>query len=130
MITTQRMHQVPSRGIAIIELAVAMPMLTLLLLGSLDFALQLHVRHRMSIVARESARILAVQDGTVQQATSLAQKELSDVKATFTITATDASASSPDVIVRVSVPRKDISLGFSSRGTMTAQVTMRKEGGV
>jgi hypothetical protein len=118
------------RGVAIIEMAIVLPLLLLLLLGGLDFGLQYHVRHCMVNAGREAARVLAVRNGTEAEATTAAMNELAGIGATFTITFPAPSPpGSPDVIVRISVPQADVSLGMfgSPGGTIEIQSTMRKE---
>ena len=120
-------------GMAALELALSLPFLLLLVLGASEYALQFHVRHRMTYAAREAARCLAVRDGTIAQATAVALSELSPVDGNFVVTASLPAANDPNqgVSVRISIPRKDFSfglLGLSSDGSLQVQVIMRKEG--
>ncbi|MGA2070591.1 MAG: TadE family protein [Sedimentisphaerales bacterium] len=117
------------RGSAVVETALVFGVLSLLIFGGLDFAIQFHVRYLMSSAARDAARYLAVQNGTQAQATTAAQARLSSINATFTVTF-PTPASNTDVTVQISVPRKTVSLGLfpgSPGATITVKSTMRKE---
>lgn len=121
------------RGTGTVEMAIVLPLLLMLVLGGLDYALQLHVLHCMSNASREAARVLAVREGTIEAARSAALGQLSTIGAHFSITATLPDEGETDVIVRVSVPRNEVSLGIveafglSRRDTIVTQTTMRKE---
>ena len=120
-------------GIATIELAIILPLLLMLILAGLDFALQFHVRHRMIYAAREGARCLAVRDGTPTQAQTAALNALAGFNADFSVTTTEPaqpSAENQDVRVTIAVPRSQVSLGvfgLFSADTITIQTIMRKE---
>lgn len=121
-----------TRGTALVETAVVLPVLLLLILGGLDFALQLHVLHTMTTAARDAARMRAVRGATEEQATAQAQAQLDSIHATFDITY--PAADDPcDIKVRVSVAREAVSLGLyrllglSAGGTLRAEAVMRKE---
>lgn len=120
--------QCRQRGVAVVEMAVVLPVLALLLLGGIDIALQFYVRHSMVNAAREAARTLAVREGTPDQAKTVAAAELNGIHATFTVTPTLDGANDM-VSVRISVPVSQVSLGIvgSSDPNMTVQTTMRKE---
>ncbi len=121
------------RGTAAVELALTLPFLLFLIIGGLSFALQFHVRHCMVGASRAAARELAVRNGTQAQATAAAVNQLNGINATFTITF-PTPTDPKDVIVQISVPRNQVSLGFSlgswilSRdGNIVVQTTFRKE---
>jgi hypothetical protein len=122
------------RGLATVEMALVLPLLLLLIFGAIDCALQIHVMHRMTNAAREAARSLAIRQGSTTEAISQAQGLLSDIQATFTVTATEPTGGSADhdVVVHISVPRAQVSIGgfggFFGTGKINAEVTMRKEG--
>jgi Flp pilus assembly protein TadG len=116
-------------GMAMVEMAVVLPVLVLLLLGGIDLALRFYVRHSMVNAAREAARTMAVQEGTDAQARAVATEELRSIRATFSVNVNDTSEADHMVSVRISVPVAQISLGIvgSSDPNMTVQTTMRKE---
>jgi Flp pilus assembly protein TadG len=121
------------RGTAIVEMALVLPLLLLLILGGLDFALQLHVLHCMTNAAREGARQLAVRGATVEQATAAALDQLSGINATFTVAPTLPAEGETDVVVSISVPRDEVALGLhellgsSPGGMLQVRTTMRLE---
>ena len=117
------------RGVSAVEMALALPLVLLLIMGGLDFALQFHTLHCMNHAARNAARHLAVRDGTPQEATSIALDELSGLHAPFTVSAAQPAPSDPnrDVVVHISVERSEVSLGLFDSGEMQVEVTMRKE---
>jgi Flp pilus assembly protein TadG len=119
------------RGSAVVETAIVIGVLALLIFGGLDFAIQFHVRYRMSDAARDAARYLSVKNPNVTQAqaTTAALARLNGINATFTVTF-PTPASDKDVTVRISVPRRTVSLGLfpgSAGATITVETTMRKE---
>jgi hypothetical protein len=126
-------NHIERRGTAVVETAIVLPLLLILILGGVDFALQLHVVHTMTNAAREAARKLAVRGGTTAQATTTALDQLSGIHATFAVTYPPPTTDPCDVVVRISVPRDEISLGIygllglSRGGTIQVQAIMRKE---
>ncbi len=126
-------------GVAIVELAIVLLLLSLMTFGMIEFAMTFHVLHCMTNAAREAARELAVRGSTVEQARAVALDRLSHINANFTVTAIQPPNTGPgshDVTVRISVPRSDISIvaleAFSDKigslATLQTEVTMRKEG--
>lgn len=110
-----------------------LPVVLLAVMGACEYALQFHVLHRMTDAARDSARCLAIKEGTVAQAQTMALSELADLHAPFTVQAVlpAPGAPSPDCVVTISVPRSNVSLnvfGLSTSGLIKTSVTMRKEG--
>jgi Flp pilus assembly protein TadG len=112
--------------VAVVELAIVLPVLVLLMMGGVDLALRFYVRQSMVNAAREAARAMAVQQGTVAQAKTVAANALNGIHATFTVTPT---SNEEDVTVRISVPVTQVSLGIvgSSDPNMVVQTVMRKE---
>jgi Flp pilus assembly protein TadG len=56
------------RGSATVELAVVAPTLMLLILGVLQFGLWYHAQHVVQTAALESSRVVAAEEGTVEEA--------------------------------------------------------------
>jgi Flp pilus assembly protein TadG len=116
-------------GAAVIELALTLPLLLLLIMGGLSFALQFHVRHCMVGASRAAARELAVRGGEQEAAEAVARNHLNGINANFTFSVEDDGT---DVTVRVTVPRSEVSLNIfpavlSTDGVIAAQTTMHKE---
>jgi hypothetical protein len=64
------------RGTAVAELAVACPLLMLIVLGSLEFGREAMVRQSLEDAARGACRVLASRDGTEEAAVSVARTVL------------------------------------------------------
>jgi hypothetical protein len=130
---TRERNQTKSRGTAVVETALVLPFLLLLILGGLDFGFQLHVVHTMTNAAREAARKLAVRGGTTAQATTAALDQLSGIHATFSVTFPPSTTDPCDMVVHISVPRDEVTLGIygllglSPGGTLDVKAIMRKE---
>ncbi len=128
-------------GANAVEFALVTPVLLLLILGIIQFGMILYTHNNMVQAARETARVLAVQEATLTEAEAVANVQLGFSGLNFTITscapppeATNCSAPldpNKDVSVRISVPLSEASLidyrGFFSTGDLEATVTMRKE---
>jgi Flp pilus assembly protein TadG len=121
-------------GLAAVELALTLPIVAMLVMGTMEYGLALNVLHTMTGAAQDAARQMAVQSGTAQQAQALALSRLSGFKATFTVTATQTaagSASGQDVTVLITVPWSQATLTMPlipAPQSMHTQVTMHKEG--
>lgn len=122
------------RGVSIVESAFMLPIMMSLIFGAIEFGSILHMRHTMLHAAREAARTLAVQGGTVGQAVTVAETLLpSSDDLEFDIVASQPSPDDfmRDVEVEISLPLKQASLGdmFGMFGedTIDVRVTMRSE---
>jgi len=123
-------NQTKRHGTAMVEMAIALPLLLLLIVGALEFALQFHVRHCMVNAAREAARTLAVRGATVAQATQAANSQLERINAHFTVTSALPPPGQTDVSVQITVPRREVSLGMFAGDpgdVLLVRTTMRKE---
>jgi Flp pilus assembly protein TadG len=114
-----------------VEMAIVLPLLLVVVFGVGEYALGFHTLQAMTNAARDGARCLAVRGETDANARAVALDRLSHINANFTVT---PSTSGRDVTVTITVPRSDVSLGLylllppPVRPTLTAKVTMRKEG--
>lgn len=126
--------RIRQRGASLLEFALITPLVVLLLAGTVNFGFQFYVYYCMTGAARDGARIVALQGGTVQQGTDLVKRRLSRFNTDFTITITapaQGSTTDTDVVVQISVPASVFSLfpmGAITSGSIQTQVTMRKEG--
>lgn len=121
------------RGISAVESALMIPLLVTMVFGSIEFGMLLHTRHTMLHAAREAARVLAVQGGTVAQAEAAAHDALPGGELDFDV---DVTPPGPhefdrDVVVEVSLPMADAGgniLGMmDDNERMKVRVTMRSE---
>ena len=122
------------KGVAAVELAFVLPVLLMLMIGIIDFSSLFFLRNNMVTIARDSARALALGAVTPAEAKKLAEDNLVNWNATFTVTAEEpVNPGDTDVVVSISVPMADAApiglvfdmVGFT--GTMDARVTMRQE---
>ena len=125
-------------GAAAVELALVLPFLVTLMTGIVDFGALFYLQSNMHTAARESARALAVRAVSESEAEQLAQGQLMNWGASFSVDATEPDPANPadtDVTVSISVSMADaapIGLIFdligSTGGALQTQVSMRQEG--
>ena len=115
------------RGSVAVEFVIAVPMLLLFLLGTIQFGGYFVLHQEMARAAREAARALAVGGLDEAQAVAQVQQRLAGWSAAFAVTATRDT----DARVTVSVPYEEAALVrfFHSlqSGTLKAGATMRSE---
>ena len=118
------------RGGAAVEFALVAPILLALVFGIIQFGMVMFVQNNMMNAAREAARQHAVGAVTLAGAQTVAQNYLANWGMTFTVTATNPTAT--EVSVLITVPIKQASmidvLGLFGSGNLEAKVVMRKEG--
>jgi len=123
------------RGSAVVEASIAIPALIAITVGGIEFGTLLHLRQTMKHAARESARVLAVEEGTTAEARSVAEDLLPDNDLPYVI---DLTAPSPggggnrDAVASIAVPMRDVSLAdffglFDEDDELRVTVTMRSE---
>ena len=118
------------RGAATVELALATPVLLLILFGIFQFSFLFFIQTHMVNAAREAARRMAVADLTTAQGEIVAESLLLIVGEPYTVNAIENADS---VAVVIEIPVADVSVfpGFAemfSGVTLNATVVMRKEG--
>jgi Flp pilus assembly protein TadG len=116
-----------------LEFALITPLIILLLAGAVNFGSQFYVYYNITNAARDGARIVALNGGTVQQGIDLVKQDLAHFNTEFTIkiTVPPEGSTNRDVVVRISVPASVFSLfpmGAITSGMIETEVTMRKEG--
>lgn len=121
------------KGLAIIELALTLPLLITVLSGIVQFGGLFFVQNKMINVARDVTRKLAIGDITSGQVNAQVQAQLAGWTQTFTTTTTMPSGSSKDCSVEIKVPKASVSLmdifGMFKTGDLKAKVVMRIEDG-
>jgi len=123
------------RGNATMELVVVLPFLLAVLFGIIEFGSVMYTRHNMIQAAREAARTLAIQDGSVAQATAVANDRLSmmpGVNFTVNITApASEDDADQDVTVEITAPLSEAALADPMKlmgdSVLRARAVMRKE---
>ncbi|USN98229.1 MAG: pilus assembly protein [Phycisphaeraceae bacterium] len=129
-----RMKRNARRGTSIVEAAFMIPLMLLLIFGALESGCLLHVRHTMTTAAREAARMLAVQGGSISDAQQVALAQLPNADSfdyEFNANAPLDSDLDRDVTVTITVPYSQAALGdffnLYGSGLMRVAVTMRSE---
>jgi Flp pilus assembly protein TadG len=119
------------KGIAMIELALTLPLLLTVLSGIVQFGGLFFVHNKMINVARDVTRRLAVGEVTQSQAQTMVQQGLSAWTQTFTVIVTMPTSTNKDVAIEIQVPKASVSLmdifGMFKTGNLTAKVVMRQE---
>ena len=121
-------------GATAVELAFALPVMLLILVGIIQFGTIFHIRNTMTDAARNAARSLSVGEVNETTAKQAALDSLSAWPMTFTVVTSMPDPSDPadrDVSVSISVPLSQASLvditGLFSTGNVGSSVTMRME---
>ena len=131
---------IPSRtrgrrtGLALIEFALALPLLILVLAGIVQFAGLFYIDCTILNLARDCARRVAVGSMAPGEVQSFVQARFGSWPDTFTVSVHVPDPNVPsakDVIVEIRVPFSEASLmdilGLFQQGDLTASVTMLKE---
>lgn len=135
MTTKLSPHTGRRRGAAIVEIALSLILLTLILIGVLEYG-WLFVRYQqVRNAARQGARVGITLDATTAQVDAAVSQLMSQAKiAAYTATYPDPGLAIPgsSFTVTVSVTTADVDLTdfslFPKPATMSSSVTMRKEG--
>lgn len=130
--TRRTRKPIARRGMAVVELAVCMPILTLLVLGTVETANLISVQQGVTAAAYEAIRIASSQGGTPEQAESQAEAVLAsygieDAAIEFTPTIDDNLDRGDEVTVRISAPASSNSVTMGSlfgNRTVHASLTM------
>jgi Flp pilus assembly protein TadG len=121
------------RAIVAVEMALVLPLLLLVLVGSIQYGAIFYLKNNMVSAAREGARRIAVLDGTAAQGQQTAVNYLAGWALPFTFTVhTPTSTTDTDVWVEIAVPCTSAApmltaFGLVPSGDLKARATMRKE---
>ena len=121
-------------GATAVEFAFVMPILLLMFSGIVQFGSVMFLENHMTDVARDATRKIAIGDLAQADAESAVQQSLVNWSVTYNVQAliTDAGGGNEDITVTISLPMSEAALidvlGVFQNGTLTAAVTMRKEG--
>ena len=122
------------RGSSLVESALVLPLLTVLVFAGFEFGTILHLRQSMLHAARESARVLAIQGGTMTEAEAVAWDLLPNNDLPYEVELTRPAVDSEDrtVTATISLPVGDGSVGVAtsamfSATTLRVSVSMRSE---
>ena len=127
-------HARRSAGIALVEMALALPVLILVVSGIVQFGGLFFLKNEMINLARDAARRVAVGKMTSAQVQPFVQAGFGSWPQTFTVTTKTPNPAVPtdtDVVVTITVPQSEASLmdifGMFQQGNLVAKVTMTKE---
>lgn len=138
MIARSRQRKQPRKcrkGVAVVEMAVCLPVLTLITLATIESSAMIFLQQSLSIAAYEGARIALVPDSEEENARYqaeliLASRDVANPTVTVTPSNFDLSPSGTWIRVEATAPFADNSLagGWLFNGnTLTASVEMMKE---
>jgi Flp pilus assembly protein TadG len=122
-------RQVKRPGVAVLELALILPVILVLVLGIAEFAAVFFVRHAMLNAARDAARSFSIREVNSSGAIALATERLPGSSLSFSVTA--SGDGEMDCWVDIRVPISSAALGDPLRvmggGDLAVRVTMRRE---
>jgi Flp pilus assembly protein TadG len=122
------------RGAATVELAICLPIIMLLVFGSIEAANAIHLKQTATIAAYEGAQAITSSGGTQADAllranSILTQRNVSGGVVTISPTVTSATPKGTPITVTVTIPVDDNSLSmtsFFSGWEVVAAVNMEK----
>ncbi len=121
-------------GLALVETALAMPLLIIVVAGIVQFGGLFSLKSEMINLARDSARRVAVGEMSAGQVQGFVATGFGSWPQTFSVAVQTPNPSVPadkDVAVTITVPMSEASLmdifGMFQQGDLIAKVTMRKE---
>jgi len=120
------------RGTSTLEAALIFPVLVTLTFGAISVGSILFVQNNIAHAARETARTIAVGEGDVADAATIANTHLVNWGGlTFTVAGTEPTVA--DVNIKITVPMSEAALvdvlGIFGSGDLTTDITFRKEVG-
>jgi Flp pilus assembly protein TadG len=119
-----------NRGVALIETAIVLVVLTMIMLGIMQFGYVFYVHHSMVHAARDAARAGSVRNGSTGAAMSVAHDRLSGFPHAFDVQIQipeDGKTMNRDVRVSITAPIHGMSFGLLGGGDLRAQATVRRE---
>lgn len=119
-------------GMMAVEMALALPILALFLLGSIQYSAFFFLQGTMGDAAREAARGLATGALSEAQAVTQVENVLTNWGNTFVVTASLPGGANPDAaVVEITVPMVDVAfvnyLNLIGNGNLSTRVAMWSE---
>lgn len=132
--STRQRRFADRRASVLTELAICLPVLTLLVLGSIDIANTIHLKHTITLAAYEAGQTSTCQGGTETQGRTkgmaiLTDRSINNGSITFSPPITALTVPGTYITVTASAPANNNTLGltgFFRNRTITASVVMRK----
>lgn len=135
MLRPARQRRYSDRRAAVLtELAICLPVLTLLVLGSIDISNTIHLKHTAILAAYETAQVSTAQGGTEAEGRTkglaiLTERGISNATIAFNPRINNNTAPGTRIRITVTVPANGNTLGltgyFTNR-TITVRTFMRK----
>lgn len=130
-----RLKTRPRSGVAAVELAVTLPLLTLITLGTIEATRMIFLRQALLVAAHEGARIALVRSTNIGNVTAASNQVLTDrriVGGTVTVTPSDFDTQPYGTFIRVQVSapcsgNSAFAPWFYAGRTLVGQVEMMKE---
>lgn len=127
-------HRQPRRGTAVVEVAVCLPILVTVFLGSIEICNAICLKQGATAAAYEAARVASNTGGTLVAAQAragevLTARSITGATVQFTPATQEAWIRGSDLVVSVSVPASNLgSLNmFFHEKPVTASITMVKQ---
>ena len=123
------------RGVAAVEFAVCLPIIVLLVFGSIEASSFIFLKQSLSVAAYEGAREAALHDSTTAAATAratniLTARQVSDFQVSFPEGTPDTKSRGEDFVVQVTAPTNSnspLAGQFITNRVIVSQVVMVKE---
>ena len=131
---SRRRRHADRRASVLTELAICLPVLTLLVLGSIDIANTIHLKHSATLAAYETAQVATAQGGTEAEGRTkglalLNERGIRNATIAYNPRITNNTAPGTRIRITVTVPANGNTLGltgyFTNR-TITVRTFMRK----
>ena len=121
------------RGVAVVELAVVLPLLLTIVFGIIEFGWVFMIRETLTSASREGCRVAVLQGSTTTDIIDQVNTSMSPVGLSgWSTQIIRSTAANPNEAVTVRIPYANVSLlgGFfgSTDFNLGATTTMRKEG--
>jgi Flp pilus assembly protein TadG len=135
MLRPGRHRRSPIRRASVLtELAICLPVLTLLVLGSIDIANTIHLKHTVTLAAYEAAQTSTCQGGTEAEGRSkglaiLTDRSIRNGTITFSPAITTNTVAGTYITITATAPAANNTLGLTNyfqNRTITVSVVMRK----
>ncbi len=122
------------RASVLTELAICLPVLTLLILGSIDISNTIHLKHTVTLAAYEAGQTSTCQGGTEADGRSkglaiLTDRSIRNGTITFSPAITKNTPAGTYITITASAPANNNTLGLTNyfrNSTITVSVVMRK----
>jgi Flp pilus assembly protein TadG len=132
--STRQRRFADRRASVLTELAICLPVLTLLVIGSIDISNTIHLKHTVTLAAYEAGQTSTCQGGTSAAGRNkglaiFSDRSISGGSITFSPNVTPATVPGTYITITASAPAQNNTLGLTGyfrNSTITVSVVMRK----